>query len=86
VEQRAKGHFNINDYVKAKLTDLGREIYYHQYDETNKQYGREVIKPHYPDIDTDGYSTFQLWKLMTLYGDSMQIGFDVVFESEIILM
>ena len=50
--------FNINNIIKVKLTDCGRDIYYHQHDELNKYYGKEVIKPRYPDVDEDGLLYF----------------------------
>ena len=53
--------FNINDVVKVKLTDMGKDIYYHQYDEFNLTQG-------YTETDENGYTKFQLWELMRLYG------------------
>ena len=35
---------NLNEWVKVKLTDHGKEIYYHRYDEVNKRLQRP-IKP-----------------------------------------
>ena len=59
---------NINDIIKVKLTDLGKDIFYHQYDELNKRYGREVIKPRFPGVDEDGFTKIQLWHFMNIYG------------------
>ena len=59
---------NLNDNIKVKLTEHGKDIYYHQYDRTNAFWGRELCKPSYPKIDEDGYTTFQLWHFMELYG------------------
>jgi len=63
---------NLNEYVKVKLTDYGKDIYYHQYDHLNKY--REIITPHFPEEDNKGYSTFQLWDFMRLYGEYMYMG------------
>lgn len=60
---------NLNEHVKVKLTDYGKDIYYHQYDHIN-QY-REIIAPHFPEEDSEGYSVFQLWDFMRLYGEYM---------------
>ena len=80
---------NLNEWIKVKLTDLGKEIYYHQYDELNKAYGREMLKPNFPSEDEDGYTRFQLWKFIQLYGSHIGIGtpnvidpIDIVFEEE----
>lgn len=82
-------HINLNEWVKVKLTDLGKEIYYHQYDELNKVYGREMLKPSFPSEDEDGYTRFQLWKFIQLYGEHIGMGapnvidpIEIVYERE----
>lgn len=62
---------NLNDNIKVKLTDLGKDIYYHQYDRTNKFVGKEICKPSFPKEDENGYTEFQLWCFMELYGPHM---------------
>ena len=64
---------NLNETVKVKLTPYGAEIYYKQFDEVNKQYGKEICKPHMPRIDKDGYTEFQLWHFIELYGQHIGI-------------
>ena len=80
---------NLNEPVKVKLTDWGKEIYYHQYDRINKMVGREVCKPRYPKEDENGYIEFQLWCFMELYGEHIGITLpnvieplEIVYESE----
>lgn len=63
---------NLNEPIKVKLTDWGKEIYYHQYDRTNQIAGREICKPSFPKEDENGYTEFQLWCFIKLYG--MHIG------------
>lgn len=63
---------NLNDRVKVKLTPLGVEIYYHQYDELNKRIkerGGKQLEPRMPEIDKDGYTEFTLWNFIELYGE-----------------
>ena len=60
---------NLNEVVKVKLTDLGKDIYYHQFDELNRRYGRIVCKPSFPKEDAEGYAEFQLWNFMEIYGE-----------------
>lgn len=57
---------NWNDIVMVKLTDLGRDIYFHQYDDLIA-HGLK-ISPSYPDQDIHGFSKFQLWYFMQIYG------------------
>lgn len=59
---------NLNETIKVKLTPYGAEIYYKQFDELNKQYERQICKPQMPRIDKDGYTEFQLWHFIELYG------------------
>lgn len=64
-------NINLNDQIKVKLTSLGAEIYYHQYDELNKNIkanGGTPLEPIMPEIDKDGYTKFTLWHFMELYG------------------
>lgn len=57
---------NWNSFVKVKLTDLGRDIYYHRFDGLIE---RGInITPQYPKEDENGYCGFQLWSFMQLYG------------------
>ena len=72
--------FNLNDIIKVKLTDRGKDIYYHQHDELNKFYGKEVLKPRYPKVDSNGFTSFQLWHFMEIYGPHMHIGMNNVIE------
>lgn len=60
---------NLNDCIKVKLTPLGTEIYYKQYDALNKDAGKTVLEPRMPQIDKDGYTMFQLWHFIELYGE-----------------
>lgn len=74
---------NLNEPVKFKLTDKGKDIFYHQYDVFNKRMldsGRacSLIEPYFPKEDSNGYTTMQLWEFMNLYGPYMKIGFQNV--------
>ena len=60
---------NLNEVVKVKLTGLGKDIYYHQFDELNRRYGRVVCKPSFPEEDAEGYTKFQLWNFIEIYGE-----------------
>lgn len=76
---------NLNEVVKVKLTDLGKDIYYHQFDELNQRCGRIVCKPSFPEEDPEGYTKFQLWNFIELYGKCMGIaGPSVIKPLEII--
>ena len=74
---------NLNEIVKFKLTDYGKDIYYHQFDDLNKriiQNGGKPIEPHFPKEDKNGYCEMHLWGLMNLYGNYMLMGHQNVFK------
>jgi len=80
---------NLNEPIKVKLTDWGKEVYYHQYDRTNQIAGREICKPKFPREDENGYTEFQLWCFMELYGEHIGMTLpnvieplEIVYESE----
>lgn len=62
---------NLNEPIKVKLTDYGKGIYYHRYDRINQIAGTEICKPEFPKEDENGYTEFQLWCFMELYGEHM---------------
>ena len=62
---------NLNEPIKVKLTDWGKEIYCHQYDRTNQIAGRKICEPKFPKEDENGYTEFQLWCFIELYGEHM---------------
>jgi len=71
---------NLNEPIKVKLTDWGKEIHYHRYDRANQIAGREICKPKFPKEDENGYTEFQLWCFMKLYGEHMGMTMPNVIE------
>lgn len=74
---------NLNETVKVKLTDYGKDVYYHQFDDLNKRIiknGGKPIEPHFPKEDENGYCEMQLWGLMDLYGNYMSMDHQNVFK------
>lgn len=75
---------NLNDTVKFKLTDLGKDIYYHQYDDLIEYLKKKGITPSFkqqiPKVDENGYTTMQLWCFIELYGNYIGAGKPNVIE------
>lgn len=71
--------FNINDNVRVKLTQSGL-------DALRKDHGK-LFKGAFsyiePDIDEEGWTTFQLWELMDRLGSHIVMGCPLPFETEI---
>jgi len=85
--------FNINDTVKVKLTDYGKECLRKDYDDFLERGRRLVEDKEYvpfefrlPEEDKEGYSEWQLWVLMEKFGRHTGWGFaDLPFETTILL-
>ena len=80
---------NLNENIKVKLNDYGKEIWYHQFDDLNARVGRTLIKPSFPETDADGYTSMQLHVFMHLYGKYATAGIqpfinplEIVYEGE----
>ena len=73
---------NWNDVVKVKLTDWGKEIYYHQFDDliALNPKARNWLKLSFPKVDVNGFTEFQLWAFMGLYGRYIGMGKTKVVE------
>lgn len=79
-EQSEPIRINLNEPIKVKLTDWGKEIYYHQYDRINQIAGREICKPMFPKENENGYTEFQLWCFIQLYGEYIGMAMPNVIE------
>jgi len=60
---------NLNSPVKVKLTPLGKDIYYHKYDQLISMGAK--ITPSYPRVDEEGFTEFQVWDFINIYGRYM---------------
>ncbi len=78
---------NLNESVRYKLTDLGKQIHRRHYDELNefviKRGGKMPHEYSAPKVDENGWSTEQLWCLFKDYGPSIHLGCHAPFETTI---
>lgn len=75
---------NINDKIKVKLTDYGKELYRGYLAEINALI-RLPISPRVLEFDENGYTTFQLWEFMNIFGSEMFMGNkNIIEDNEII--
>jgi hypothetical protein len=76
--------FNINDTVRVKLTDFGRQALQRQHVEFWASVGRAEPYPHTPPKeDAEGWSEWQLHSLMHELGHLSCLGGPLPFETEI---
>ena len=77
--------FNINSYVKVKLTDYGRKAHRQWHDNLYPHVTKEKRDEwyHAPEEDADGWSRWQMWDLMQRVGWACGMGSGIPFETEI---
>jgi hypothetical protein len=75
--------FNINNFVKVKLTQKGIDILKRNHDDLNKRCNG-VLDEFELKLDEDGYYKDQLWSIMQSFGEHMYLGVCEPFETEII--
>jgi len=77
--------FNMNHAVKVKLTEYGLSILRANNDKLNDETEGAFgpFKP--PKTDQEGYTEYQLWVLMSEFGQKLWNGCNPPFETEILL-
>ena len=81
--------FNINEFIKVKLTQKGKLIYLEHQIEMQKRFNRDGIKIEVPlniEVDTEGFSSFQLWRFMEIFGSHMYCGAEPAIEECILYL
>lgn len=72
--------FNINDNVKVRLTEQGFIVH-------KKYYTQYLVGSSFtyspPKVDEEGFSTFQMWELMQIFGPYIYMGDKLPFHTEI---
>ena len=79
--------FNINSYVKVKLTSLGLAILKSKYDKLNNAIllsGGHGLNEFDSNIDKEGYYTNQMWSIIKDFGAYMDTGTENPFDCNII--
>lgn len=70
---------NINNKVKVKLTDFGKSILDKEIHRLKQTY--EVPDNYIPyETDDNGYTEFQLWQFMNIFGNYLYNGATQVIE------
>ena len=78
-------NFNINEQVKVKLTEAGIDELRRQHDELNRVFPNAKL-PFTLNTDEEGYTSFQMWDLMSRLGGKMSFHFQIPFETNIIIV
>lgn len=81
--------FNLNWYVKVKLTETGMRHLMDRHLEMFEfwdRYGKMMPEYLPPKFDSDGYTKYQMWHLMQIFGSKMHMGGPLPFESMEVIM
>lgn len=74
---------NLNDTVRVRLTDHGREIHRADYHATPTRAFWFPYSP--PREDADGWSDWLIWELMQLFGPHLSMVGPLPFECDMLL-
>jgi hypothetical protein len=74
--------FNINDDVLIKLTKEGKKLYEKHY---RTFLPVQYPIPELPVEDENGYSKWQLWYVMEIFGQYMGSNINLPFETDILI-
>lgn len=77
---------NINMYVYVKLKESGYKILREHNAELNNKimkFGGKGVPYEDPDVDEEGWTKYQMWELMKIFGSSIMLGVETPFETTI---
>ena len=77
--------FNINDNIKLKITQRGRDILRYNHQELSSRLVHPLAPYKEPIEDSEGYITMQLWTVMHTFGPYMSMTGVLPMETEIII-
>lgn len=75
--------FNINEYVRVKLTPKGKSILREQFEEQHNRMPDIFKEFSLPQEDSQGFSEWQMWHLFEAFGNHIFMGCEPPFELEI---
>lgn len=76
--------FNVNDYVRVKLTPHGHRIVRERFRKLNAMLPMTAdLKFTPPKEDAEGWSRWQMWSLMQTFGEHMLLAGPNPFETSI---
>lgn len=75
--------FNVNDKVRVRLTHHGRDILRGIVADYRQKHPKANALFLFPQESDDGWSEWQLWELMSTFGEHCYNGCEVPFETTI---
>jgi len=79
--------FNINHHVLVKLKESGYQVLLDDHNSYSDivRWKPKSIEDFKNEADKDGYTKFQMWQFMNLFGNFTDIGFEVRFDTNILI-
>lgn len=77
--------YNINHGVKVKLTEHGQNIILEQQEQFRSKHPEIASAITSPKPDKDGWTTWQMWSLMSAFGDAIGLTSDIPFETDVLI-
>lgn len=77
---------NLNYYIKVKLTEKGKEIYRYRFNKNDiEELEKFGIEPLEPKVDEEGYTEFQMWDFMRIFGKHFHMIGDIPCETNVLV-
>jgi len=76
---------NINNNIRVRLTPYGDEILHNYYKKESEWIDMDLMSL-IPEKDSEGYSEFQLWGFMLIFGSKMYMSGKQIIEQNIIII
>lgn len=77
--------FNLNDHVLVKITEHGVEYLKQRHNERNSFYHGAIGDFIPPVVDENGYTKYQLWRLMQDFGPAIFMGGNLPIDTNILI-
>jgi hypothetical protein len=75
--------FNVNEYVRVRLTETGKNILRKKFDSAHERMPQAFKEFALPEEDEHGFSEWQMWHLFANFGEHIYLGCKPPFEAEI---
>lgn len=75
---------HLNDMIKVRLTERGKDLYYHRHDDLIEAGVFKEDQREMPAVDYEGKTEFQLWDFISLYGQHIGLGIESIIQPMII--
>lgn len=73
---------NLNKIVYVRLNNVGRDVYKNYIEDLNRNCTMRFSTK--PEVDENGFTKFQLWDLIHIFGEYIDLGLSTPFDKNCI--